>query len=245
MNQPHMAPWWFPANDHPRDKARIGSTSPCPRATVSRTASRPAVRSTGASPRHMAATEPMAPYLAFFAAGRFTTAREDATACPGRWRSPRACPARQAGGDGADKRTPALVAWLETQLGDYPFSSTGGVTTALTVGFALENQTRPTYSSCCPGGVSIAVHELAHQWFGDSVSVARWRDIWLNEGAATFMEVATGRPRVTWPGDVAVGAVRRTAPATASGTTGPPSRAPATRTASAASSRRASTNAAR
>ena len=23
MNQPHMAPWWFPANDHPRDKARM------------------------------------------------------------------------------------------------------------------------------------------------------------------------------------------------------------------------------
>ncbi len=83
----------------------------------------------------------------------------------------------------------AMIDWLEPKIGAYPYASYGSVTVDdPALNYALETQAMSTF----PTGASddgIVVHELAHQWFGDSVSVAQWRDLWLAEGFATYVEL--------------------------------------------------------
>lgn len=192
MNQPHMAPWWFPANDHPRDRARFDVHVTVPRTLQVIGNGRLVGRSVDGdqATTHWRASDPMASYLAFFAAGDFTTAAGKRDGLP--WYvavSDRLDPEQRTRAMRLMRRTPRIVSWLEQRLGRYPFESTGGLTTSLNPGFALENQTRPTYPVLGREAMLTVVHELAHQWLGDSVTVRGWRDIWLNEGPATFFEV--------------------------------------------------------
>jgi aminopeptidase N len=95
--------------------------------------------------------------------------------------------------DRALGRTPEIVDFLAEYFGPYPFDALGGIAVGDgRISFALETQSRPIYSRYFfDGGQDpdvIMVHELAHQWFGDSISLYQWRDVWLNEGLATYAE---------------------------------------------------------
>ena len=89
-------------------------------------------------------------------------------------------------------RQPEIIAFLSNLFGDYPFSSAGGSWTATTCWASHWNTNPPDlrqgFFRDQLSGDSVIVHELAHQWFGDSLALARWQHIWLNEGFATYSE---------------------------------------------------------
>jgi aminopeptidase N len=86
------------------------------------------------------------------------------------------------------KAIPYLLQFFEERFGEYPYEKIGFAT--LTSDFqygGMENQTFITLCSSCWNEM-LAVHEFAHQWFGDLVSFKSWKDIWLSEGFAEYSE---------------------------------------------------------
>lgn len=94
--------------------------------------------------------------------------------------------------DASLAQQPEIIRFLSGVFGRYPFRAAGGIVDIAPISFALETQTRPIYSSGFftdpQSGEDVVVHELAHQWAGDYLTVAEWRHIWLNEGFATYTE---------------------------------------------------------
>ncbi|MCF2531896.1 M1 family metallopeptidase [Yinghuangia soli] len=83
--------------------------------------------------------------------------------------------------------------WLTERLGPYPYDTYGLLVAPTDLGVALETQTLSLVPYRELTGDRVAaertmVHELAHHWFGNSVGLARWSDLWLSEGHARFYE---------------------------------------------------------
>ncbi len=85
------------------------------------------------------------------------------------------------------RATPAALAWLEQRLGPFPFSSLGILVVDSQSG--METQTMITLGNTdYATSPEVLVHEIAHQWYGDEVTPADWRDVWMSEGMALYLQ---------------------------------------------------------
>lgn len=190
VNEPVGAMTWLPSNNIPGDKARFTYRLSVP-AGYAAVANGELV---GTAPHSTGTTwtwrqeEPMSTFLAVVGFGRYDVVESSTTSVDGR-RLPLWFFEDSSVGAAPRARDvlPDVIAFCEELFGPYPFSSGGHVVDDAYVGYALETQTRPFYP---PGGAdtSTVVHETAHQWFGNSVTLTDWHDIWLAEGWATYAE---------------------------------------------------------
>ncbi|HVO13373.1 MAG TPA: M1 family metallopeptidase [Vicinamibacteria bacterium] len=204
----------FPCFDEPAAKIPWQVTLRVPRG-LSAFSNTPVVSSSTEDGRDVvrfAPTRPLPSYLVAFAVGPFDTVEVGAV---GRGRTPaRLVVPKGRGGDTAWARetTPRIVDLLEQYLDrPYPYEKLDQLAIP-GVGFAMEHPGLVTYGmgllvqrereqtlDTRREWVSVAAHELAHQWFGDLVTMAWWDDTWLNESFASWMgEKVTDRFRPEW-----------------------------------------------
>lgn len=187
-SEPSGAMNWFPSNNHPSDKATYTFRITAPRPY--RVAANGVLMAITAGDRDATATyvwrmnQPMASYLATVHIGLFDTGDgRSPTGTPIRNYFPTSTPEsvrRQFDGTGE------MMAFLEGLVGPYPFDAYGVVLLSNESTWALEAQSLSIFGARGSSEETI-VHELAHQWFGDSVTPARWQDTWINEGFATYL----------------------------------------------------------
>jgi aminopeptidase N len=183
--EPHSASTWYPVNDHPGDKAtfRLAARVPDQWGVVSNGVPVSKWSEGGWTTYGWASKYPMAPYLTTIGIDKWRyVERKLADGTP-------VLEAYAPGAEGFkvyEDRLPEVLNFLSSKFGKYPMESAGAIVLGQDIGYSLETQTRPTYTK----GVDLAtiVHENTHQWFGDAVSVAHWKDICLNECFAAYAE---------------------------------------------------------
>jgi aminopeptidase N len=187
MQEPFGAFTWYAVNDQPSDKALYDFTLsvPSPWVGVANGALESRTDEAGTTTTVFSLDEPAASYLTTLAFGDFEmTEDESASGVPITYwvnrKSPPEILERL-------EATPEAMAWLEDKLGPYPYDTFGTVVVDSESG--METQTMVTLGDTdYTTSEAVILHELAHHWYGDTVTPDDWRDVWMNEGMAMYLQ---------------------------------------------------------
>ncbi|GAA4819217.1 M1 family metallopeptidase [Nocardioides caeni] len=186
LQEPYGAFTWYAVNDHPSDKALydFALTVDEPWSGVANGQLVDTVRRAGSTTSHWHLAEPAASYLVTVAFGDFQ--HTDLTSASG-------VPLQvwtDVDGEALPGETaylPEAVDWVEGILGPYPFDSLGILVVDNTSG--METQTMITLGDTAYSlSAATIVHEVVHQWYGDTVTPDDWSDVWMNEGMAMYLQ---------------------------------------------------------
>lgn len=190
--QPNGAASWFPCDDHPSSKAsyRIAISTENPYYAVANGKLSSKRTRAAMTTWTFEQAEPTSTYLITLQIGEYQTHRLAKTPVPMNAVLP---PRLRANFDHDFGRQPQMMKLFVKLFGPYPFST--GYTVVVTdddLEIPLEAQGLSIFgANHCDGergAERLIAHELAHQWFGNSVTSRRWRHIWLHEGFACYAE---------------------------------------------------------
>jgi aminopeptidase N len=197
QNQPWSAHSWWPCKDHPSDKALVSLTATVPEPLMLVSNGTLLLADTpGPGLRRFAWREafPIATYLVSVAATNYVSWSED---CHPEGGDPVRLDFHVYPHDLDDAEidlapTCDMLELMVQLAGPYPFPGEKYAQAEIKWFGSMEHQTATSMSQIVFTGDSyyelVVIHELAHMWFGDSLTPSVWADIWLNEGFARYCE---------------------------------------------------------
>ena len=184
LSEPNSAKNWFPSNNHPKDKATYAFHITVPKSFEAVANGMPGkVEQNGETKTYNFSTrEPLASYLTVVEIGHYNMVFS---------KTKNAVPVYSyyyKGMSDKDKKLfdkqNEIMEFFSDKFGAYPFESAGIIAKSGKSILAYETQTRSTFGT--PANETMLAHEIAHQWFGDLVSLSQWKESWLKEGFATY-----------------------------------------------------------
>jgi aminopeptidase N len=186
MQEPYGAFTWYPVNDQPSDKAfyDITVTVPSPWVGIANGVMSEQTEHDGLTTTSWHLSQPASSYVVTVATGDYTrTTNTSASGTEISYWVPSDRPGLARGLTAAA----AGLDWLEALLGPYPFDSLGFLLVDSRSG--METQTMITLGATdYTTSTAVLVHEMAHQWYGDEVTPEDWRDVWMSEGMAMYLQ---------------------------------------------------------